>query len=209
MKLYVEGGGETNILRTECRRGFNEFLKKAGFGGSMPRIVACGSRQNAYDAFCTALEKGESAILLVDSESKVDASHQQGQPVNWQPWLHLRNRQGDQWKKPESAEETDCHMMVQCMESWFLADRKTLKAFFGQGFDANALPPDGSPLESIAKSNVYRSLANATKNCKTKAKYGKGEHSFRILALIDSQLVFNSSPWAMRFLDETKKKMNI
>ncbi len=48
-----------------------------------------------------------------------------------------------------------------------------------------------------------------TKNCKTKAKYGKGEHSFKILATIDSQRVVNASPWAKRFVDETKKKMNI
>lgn len=53
MKLYVEGGGDTNLLRTACRQGFSEFLKKAGLAGRMPRVVACGGRQDAYDAFCT------------------------------------------------------------------------------------------------------------------------------------------------------------
>jgi len=71
MKIYVEGGGNSRALRIECRRGFSSFLKKAGFDGKMPGIVACGARNSAYDHFCTAAEKGHEAILLVDSENSV------------------------------------------------------------------------------------------------------------------------------------------
>ena len=86
IKLYVEGGGDTNLLKTACRRGFTEFLKKVGLAGHLPRIVACGSRKNAYDSFCTAMEQGERALLLVDSEETVssDPPHQ--------PWQHLGRR---------------------------------------------------------------------------------------------------------------------
>ena len=47
LHLYVEGGGDSKVLRTACRRGFSEFLAKAGLQGHMPRIVACGGRSQA------------------------------------------------------------------------------------------------------------------------------------------------------------------
>ena len=47
MRLYVEGGGDSSTLKTACRAGFSEFLRKAGLRGYLPRIVACGSRTNA------------------------------------------------------------------------------------------------------------------------------------------------------------------
>jgi hypothetical protein len=96
-KLYVEGGGDSKLLRTECRTGFSTFLEKAGLGGAMPRIVACGSRGEAYNKFCTAVGQGQKAFLLVDSESPVDVEHAAGEPETWKPWEHLRRRTGDGW----------------------------------------------------------------------------------------------------------------
>ena len=206
VKLYVEGGGDTAALKTACREGFTTFITKAGLK-KRPRIVACGSRRDAFDSFCTAINNGEDALLLVDSEEAVSAQHQQGQPNNWQPWVHLKARQGDGWDKPQHSVDTDCHLMVQVMESWFLADRETLKAFFGQGFKENALPAANNDIEVIAKQQVYNSLAQATSNCKTKAAYGKGEHSFKLLTKIDTAKVTQASPWAKRFVDELRKKM--
>lgn len=206
MKLYVEGGGESKTLKTACRAGFSEFIGKAGIVRK-PRIVACGSRQNAYDSFCTALAAGERALLLVDSESLVAAECQQGEFLRWMPWVHLKKRQGDLWVKPENAGEDDCHLMVQCMEAWFLSDRKTLQAFFGQGFNANVLPSEGRSIESIDKEQLYQSLANATKSCKTKAPYGKGEHSFALMALVTPERVTSASPWAKRFVDVVRQRM--
>ena len=74
VKAYVEGGGDTNALKTKCRQGFSEFFRKAGLAGRMPRIVASGSRRNAYEDFCTALKKAAAdqfIVLLVDSEDAV------------------------------------------------------------------------------------------------------------------------------------------
>ena len=99
--------------------------------------------------------------------------------------------------------------MVKIMESWFLADRDALKAFFGQGFKENALPASDNAIEGIAKQQVYRSLEQATSNCKTKAVYGKGEHSFKLLTKIDPAKVIQASPWAKRFVDELRKKMDV
>jgi hypothetical protein len=173
-------------------------LTKAGLAGLLPRIVPCGSRKAAYDDFCLALKNGNRALLLVDSEDLVDVA------IQANPWVHLANREGDKWSKPENAEDRHCHLMVVCMESWFLADQSALATFFGQGFCESALPPSERPLESIPKSVVYDALKNATMKCKTKAAYGKAEHSFELLSLIDPQKVTKASKWANRFIEELK-----
>jgi len=193
MVIYVEGGGDSKMLRTECRRGFNEFLQRAGFKKRMPRIHACGGRQDAYDTFCIAIANllpGDACMLLVDSEAPITVKS---------PWEHLHGREGDGWTKPEHASDDHCHLMVQCMESWFLADRETMVGFFGQGCVEHALPRNAN-IESIAKKDLYDALKNATRNCKTKNAYGKGEHSFQLLAKIDPAMVSGASPWARRFL---------
>lgn len=206
VKLYVEGGGDSGELRTACREGFTEFITKAGIK-KRPRIVACGSRRNAYESFCTAIAQGDEAVLLVDSEATVLAVHQTGTPDKWLPWAHLLGR--DDWNKPKGSSDTDCHIMAQVMESWFLADPETLKDFFGSEFNEKALPTASNCVEDVAKTKVYDVLKQATKSCKTKGSYGKGEHSFKLLAKIDPTKVTAASPWAKRFVDELKKKMGV
>lgn len=211
MKVYVEGGGDAASLKTACREGFSKFLGKAGLAGRMPRIVACGNREDAFDSFCRALRSGESAMLLVDSEAPVVAGAQPGNAAvredrdQWRPWLHLQ--QGDGWAKPENSEDLQCHLMAQCMETWLLADRDALTQFFGQGFKESALTPAVNPLEQVPKSKIYADLAAATHACKTKRAYGKGEHSFKLLALIDPAKVLNASPWAKRFVETLQARM--
>lgn len=199
MRLYVEGGGDAKLLRTACRRGFAEFLTKAGLHGHMPRIVACGGRRQAYDDFCIALKQGtHAAMLLVDGEDPV---------TDGSSWAHLRRRPGDRWRAPPGSTDDDCHLMVQCMESWFLTDHDTLRSFFGQGFRAGGLPAPGSEVESVSKNSVYEMLAGATANCKTRAPYGKGEHSFDLLARIDPGKVLAGSSWAAHFVTVLRNRM--
>lgn len=214
MKIYVEGGGDAAALKTACREGFSKFLRRAGLAGKMPRVVACGSRADAYDSFRTAVGNGETAILLVDSEAPLAAAVQpgdaakQGDRTHWLPWQHLRQRQGDLWEKPANTDDLQCHLMVQCMENWFLADHEALKAFFGQGFKENQLPAAATPVEQVAKTTAYQALSAATRECKTKGRYGKGEHSFKILALIDPAKVQRSSPWALRLIETLKIQLD-
>lgn len=213
IKLYVEGGGNAASLKAECRKGFNTFLGKAGLKDRMPRIVACGSRADAYDSFQTAIRNGEAAMLLVDSEAPVSAQSQPGDPStrtdreHWLPWLHLRHRQGDGWEKPNGSTDLQCHLMVQCMEAWLVADPDTLQTYFGQGFQRTALPNSANHLETLGTATLYRALGTASKNCKTKRAYNKGTHSFALLALIDPNKVINASPWAKRFIEEIRKQM--
>lgn len=204
VKLFVEGGGDAASLKTACRRAFSSFITKTGIS-KRPRIVACGSREDAFRSYCTAIRNNEEAFLLVDSECAVSASHQNGASDQWTPWEHLRSR--DNWEMPGGGKQTDCHLMVQVMESWFLADRTTLSHFFGQGFQLTALPALQTAVESISKQQVYAALEKATRSCRPKSSYAKGEHSFTLLEIIDSNKVLQASPWAKRFVDELCKKM--
>lgn len=212
VKLFVEGGGNGHSLRTECRAAFNKFLYKAGFSGYMPRIVACGSRNEAYSSFCTAIEHSEEAILLVDSESPVIMPQCiTDNPETWKPWHHLKNRRSqddqiaDGWDKPDQASDADCHLMVQSMETWFLADVDALKEYYGQDFKQNCLS-GCTDIENIAKDNVIASLVQATRHT-SKGGYDKGRHSFELLSNIDPDKVTRRSPWANRFVTLLLEKM--
>jgi len=217
VKLFVEGGGDSKLLRTECRAAFSSFLQKADLSGYMPRIVASGSRNTAYSDYCTAINNGESAALLVDSEaevliSKEDAKYEVGNPRTWNPWYHLKHRRGrtgesaDHWEKPIGASEEDCHLMVQSMESWFLADINALKSFYGSTFNESGLP-NRSDIEYISKDAVLTCLHTVSRNTR-KGSYDKGAHSFGILASIDPNKVTALSPWASRFVLLLTAKMH-
>ena len=139
----------------------------------------------------------------MDSEDPVNVTHQQGNPDQWKPWDHLY--QSDKWNKPANADDMDCHLMVQCMEAWFIADRQALVEFFGQDFNENKLPGVARSIESIQKQELYQALAGATRNCK-KGQYGKGAHSFNLLAKINPQTVTTASPWAKRLIDTLNRR---
>jgi hypothetical protein len=195
--IFVEGGFKGDLAK-KCRRSYRIFLEKANLLGSKFKIESSGRRQQAYEVFYHALKDGQKVLLLVDSEAPVSTQN---------PWEHLRNRQGDQWEKPVNAKNEDCHLMVQCMESWFLADKKTLQDFFKKDFKESALPKN-TDIESLDKDKVYQSLTSASKDT-SKGKYSKGAHSFEILAMLDPQKVSDASPWAKRFLDELRSRMGV
>lgn len=201
--LYVEGGGDSDSLHVECRRAFSSFLEKAGLAGKMPRIVACGSRDDAYDKFKTACCRSTSGcipLLLVDSEESVSDEYSAGTDCRkWRPWEHLKAR--DNWDRPENASDEQCNLMVECMENWLIADVESLRKYYGHDFNGNKISARaGNDVEGIHKSEVYSLLDEATRNTKQKGRYSKGGHSFEILALIDSNLVIAKSKWAERFV---------
>ena len=189
VKVYVEGGGDRQELRTKCRQGFSTFFRKTELDGRMPRIIACGDRQKTYDKFCTALANStddDFIVLLVDSEG----------PVMSDPWLHLQER--DRWGKPAGATDDNAHLMVQCMEAWFLADKDALAHFFGAEFNRNALP-QRVEVENIPKDDLENGLKAATRQC-GKGAYHKGNHSFAILAQLAPGKVIDASPHAERLV---------
>ena len=184
-KLFVEGGGEH---AREFRRGLGTFMEKAGAAGKMPRIVICGIRNNAYDRFRTAHENGEVAMLLVDAEEPVTAVG---------PWEHLKGR--DNWDRPAGTTNQQCHLMVQVMESWFLADMDALESYYGQRFRRQALPQNPN-IEDVSKPDVNYGLDQATRDTQ-KGRYNKGKHSFEILERLDPAKVVGASPYAKRLIE--------
>lgn len=72
----------------------------------MPRIVASGSRNDAFSDFCTALKSATTddfTVLLVDAESPVETENG--------AWDHLTRRDG--WVRPQGAGCESAHLMVQ------------------------------------------------------------------------------------------------
>ncbi len=92
------------------------------------------------------------------------------------------------------------------MEAWFLADKDTLGLFFGDGFYRGALPAR-SDVENVTKTEVLNGLKAATRRCKKKGEYGKGRHSFDILAQIDPVKVTEASLQAKRLVETLIQKM--
>ena len=195
VKVYVEGGGQGK-LRTACRSGFSSFFDKAGPKDYMPRVVACGSRDETLKRFQIALNNiggsGEVPILLVDSEGPVQSGKT--------PWQHLRSR--DNWKRPDNAQEDQAHLMVQFMESWFLADVSELESFFRRGSRTTS-QAQRNDIEQISKEDVLNQLKAASRGSR-KGAYRKGRHSFDILAQIDPEKVIQRSRFAKRLVETLK-----
>lgn len=181
VRLYVEGGFEGST-KTDCRKAFRLFFEKAIEPGSF-RVIASGDRAATFKDFCTALQQHseDCVLLLVDSEEEVQE----------RPWEHLRLRVGDGWARPKGATDDQVHLMVQVMESWFLADKTALSTYYGQGFLANSLPKPKN-VETIPKATVFASLKHATKSTQ-KGEYHKTRHGFDLLELIDPVLVREAS----------------
>ena len=179
-----------------CRSGFSSFFDKAGLKDCMPRVVACGSRNETLKRFRIALNNisgsGEVPILLVDSEGPVQSGKT--------PWQHLRSR--DNWKRPDNAQEDQAHLMVQFMESWFLADVSELESFFKRGSRTTSLA-QRNDIEQISKEDVLNQLKAASRGS-TKGAYDKGRHSFDILAQIDPEKVIQRSSFVKRLVDTLK-----
>ncbi len=198
VQLYVEGGGKgMGIQKTQCRKAFRAFFEKAGLQGPLPDVVASGSRNEAYGDFCAALtdKKIDFAILLVDSEEAVDP--------NVASWSYLRQAG---WDKLTAAHDEQVHLMVQCMEAWFLADPKSLENYFGRNFSANALPKEGN-VEAISKKDLRDGIKSATQKTRNGKAYHKGNDSFKILQMLDPELVRKASPRAKHLIDMLRKRL--
>jgi len=194
--IYMEGGGDTYGLRRECRTGLAALLSKVITGKSKPKVIACGSRNKAFDRFRTASaspRSGDYILLLIDSEKEI--SGDEG------AWSFLKT--SDKWDRPPSSEEDQAQLMIQSMETWIIADPSLLSSYFGQGFKPKKLPSHN--LESIPKADLYKRLKAATSPSK-KGEYNKGAHSFDLLARIDPKKLQSACPSAKRFFDVLDKK---
>ena len=126
-KIYIEGGGEGELLDTYFRQGWSQFFKAAGLSGKMPRIVRGKGRERTFGLFATAVRNpkpDELPLMLLDSERPLQQEHT--------AWQHLEVRDG--WERPDDASDDQAFLMLQVMETWFLADREMLVSYFGSNF---------------------------------------------------------------------------
>jgi Domain of unknown function (DUF4276) len=189
--IYVEGGGKNNPdVRTRCREGFSDYCNKLSPIGRLPQVVVCGSRNEAFKRFNTAvsnIKAGDRCALLVDAEGPVRPGDT--------PDAHLSVQ--DRWNFA-SLPRDRVFLMVQAMEAWFLADRSALVAYYGQGFRPTALPGDELNVEAIRKDDLVPSLVNASRGT-AKGQYHKTRHGFALLARIAPSKVEAGSPHAAAF----------
>lgn len=193
-KIYAEGGGEGQLLDTLFRQAWTEFFKSAGLAGRMPRIVRGNGRRRTFDLFTTAVRNprpSELPLLLVDSEGPVTTGS---------VWQHLKAR--DQWEKPSGSSDDQAFLMVQIMETWFLADRALLRRYFGGDLREDHLR-SWPALENVLKPDILNSLDKATADCRK--PYAKGRVSFELLGLVDPSLVEAACPHAKRLLDRLRQ----
>ena len=196
MKLFVEGGGNNNNVRGACVRGFVALVERVA--KNKPRIVACGSRRNAFDKFRAELQRGGDALLLVDSEELVSSQN------NGRPWAHLAARKGDEWARPDKATDDSVHLMAQCMESWLVVDSPALAAHFGRGFKSAKLPQNPE-VEKIDKGDIMSGLKSATQGS-SKGEYHKTRDGFALIGKIEPYRVEERAPHAKRFFDVLRRK---
>jgi hypothetical protein len=180
LAIYIEGGGNTADQKAILRQGFEglfrEIRERARAKNLGPKLVLCGNRQDAFEAFRNACqyEPSDINILLVDSEGPVDRSAS----------TFLKSR--DTWDLV-FANENQIHLMVQLMETWLLADEEALAKHYGQHFASNALPK-GLDLEGVPKNTVESSLNKATART-SKGQYHKIRHASALLAAVDPKKV--------------------
>ncbi|MBO3457474.1 DUF4276 family protein [Aetokthonos hydrillicola Thurmond2011] len=178
IRIYIEGGGDGKESKAKLREGFHKFLQVSR--ERRINITMCGKRNDAFRDFKNALKSHQDAfnLLLVDAEA----------PVKLSPWEHLKSR--DNWDLPD-VDDIHCHLMVQVMEAWFIADIETLRKFYGQGFKENAIKRS-QDVESLDKDILNKKLKAATCNT-SKGEYHKIKHASLLLASLNADQVRKAS----------------
>ncbi|MGH2457745.1 MAG: DUF4276 family protein [Chloroflexota bacterium] len=185
VRLYIEGGGSHNETKIRLRQGFRQF-----FNGLVTlaranqvefRIVMGGSCLEAFKLFRAHIRSrsGAFSVLLVDSEGPIGESL-----AECLPDPHA-------WRALELPDQ-HCHLMVQAMEAWLLADIECLKNYYGQLFEGNSIPPEGSDVESLSTDSLIDILEKATRHTR-KGVYHKIRHASELLEKIDATKVRQSS----------------
>ena len=192
IRIYIEGGGEARNIKAILREGFSNFLDELRQIARNKQIkwslILCGSRNNAFRDFKNALRTHPDAfnVLLVDSEAEVSKN----------PWAHLKNR--DKWVS-SNIDDAHCHLMVQTMETWIVADIEALKEFYGQGFKEKSIPKTPE-IEKIDRKLLAKCLKEATRGT-SKGEYHKTRHAPKLLGQLDAREVRHKAPHCERLFE--------
>jgi hypothetical protein len=171
IRIYFEGD-------KALRSGFLSFFSAVRELRGRIKLIAGGARP--IEDFMVALETHRDSfnVLLVDAEGPDDGT------------LLAKLRAGPdsrgRWDPPLGAHvsEDQVHFMVQVMEAWFLADRETLRAYYGRELRENQLPANPE-VEEVPKEEVLSGLRGATEKTQ-KGPYHKTRHAPGLLGRLDA-----------------------
>jgi len=189
VRLYAEGGGNSES-RKKLRKSFRAFLEKGEERikreSARLRIVFCGSKSSTYDDFKNGSSDHQQAfnVLLVDSDGPKELSQN--------CWQYLG------WNAP-GTDESHCHLMVQEMEAWFLADIETLKTFYGGKLNEKAIR--NPKVEEIASpKEVLKKACQDT--------YHEIDHAVSLLERVDVAKVRKAAPHCNRLFEALVKELD-
>jgi hypothetical protein len=180
IRIYFEGDAALQPALGEFLRGFREKARKNHIRW---QLTAAGDGARVFRAFERALDQYPDAfiILLIDAEG----------PVLDPPWEHLLRHRIASRRLP-GVDDSHCHLMVQMMETWLLADVDALANYYRQGFNRGAIP-NQADVEKIDKKRVENALHDATRNT-AKGVYHKTRHAPDILKLLNPEKLRKASP---------------
>ena len=197
--IYMEGGGNSKNTKAALRTGMDALLgslkQAVRARGQHWKLVCCGPRDEAFRRFRNAVRTGDDrvVVLLADAEDVVTT----------EPRAHLHRR--DRWDMRDIDADA-VHLMVQTMETWIVADPDTLRRYYGQEFNARALP-GAADLERVPKRDIEESLRRATERTR-KGRYRKIAHASDLLQRIDAERVRARCPHCRRLFDDLQRMID-
>jgi hypothetical protein len=149
-------------------------------------VVAKGSTDYTIKSYVEGVRQFShqcSVALLVDADGPVPADT---------PARHIEAKLNSAHVPPHAR--SNVFLMVQCMESWLVADAALLESCFGNKLRPRALPQNPD-LESVSKKDVATALNDAVKETPA-GKYHKVRDAARILELLSPAVVAKRSKHA-------------
>lgn len=204
IRIYIEGDdrrrGKYNDI--SLREGFRGFLRELDAQARAQAvrldIILGGSKGETFKDFRRGVKAHPHSlvIFLVDADAPLTTGE------TAQGFLRRQNPTWD-W---QGVEAEQCHLMVQIMESWFLADLAALEEFYGKKFASNRLPKNPR-VEEISKQIVEQSLLVASQPTPA-GEYHKTRHGAKLLTRIDPQKVRQAAPHCQRLFQLVRAFLN-
>jgi hypothetical protein len=203
IKIYIEGdsakrGKNSAISLTKgFHYFFNDLIEKAREKNIKINLILGGSTDLTFRIFQNDNGKSKDAFycFLVDSDKPLEDD-------DTPKTFLLKEKKWDL----KNIDDEQCQLMVQIMESWFLADVETLQSYYGQKFNSNAIPKIND-VEKIAKLDVENSLNKATKDTQ-KGVYHKIKHGAELLSRIDVIKIRQKAKHCQRVFQTIEEKID-
>ncbi len=189
--VYLEG-------HKSLRPGFSALFNRAlaERRDSSVRIRPVPSGANTIKYFMNALRTKPDALklLLIDCEGPAASCSLDS----------LRAR--SDWAPPRGTgvDDSQVFWMVEIMESWFIADKDALGAYYGAKFEAAKLPQNPS-VEEVLKRDVLSGLKTASQRTQ-KGPYHKTKHAPELLTRVNPFQIEQAAPAAKRLFDELRSR---